>query len=291
MRQVGGRGRRGAGRGLPLGRFVAGLTLLAVVAGACEAGTAVAPSQTASPNPSGGTVRIAAASSTRAMLTAVKSAYEAATPGAHLTLTFGASQTLQTQVQQGGFDVFVSDGLEAAQAIVANRHGAGPAQVFAMDQLVVAVPVANPAGIRAATALSTKGVRIAGIAAGTPLAKVTDVVVQQIAGLPAAGSGYAAAVAANTKIVGDDPPALITALEQGTADAAIVYASDLVGAKFTTLVTLPSELAKGALQQFAVVVIAEAGDPTAASAFVRWLTTDAGPTLRDYGFMSAGGNA
>ena len=69
-----------------------------------------------------------------------------------------------------------------------------------------------------------------------------------------------------------------------------MYGSDLIGARFTTSITLPSPVAKGALQQFAVVVIAEAGDPVAASAFVRWLTTDAGSLLTASGFMRVGGN-
>jgi molybdate transport system substrate-binding protein len=81
----------------------------------------------------------------------------------------------------------------------------------------------------------------------------------------------------------------VAAVQQGKADAAFVYASDIHAAEGLVQVPLTATLAPKAVTRFAVVVIAAAGDPVAAAAFARWLTNEAGQAaLAPFGFDPPG---
>jgi molybdate transport system substrate-binding protein len=275
-------------RRLALAAVVLALTVIAFD----SAGPATTPAAdaTATPNVNAGVVRVAAALPLTTPFGATKAAFESDTPAARLVLTFGPTQALVGQVQVGGFDVLATEDLASAQNVVSNRHAAGPAQVFATDRLVLIVSAANPKGIHAPADLARAGVRIAGASAQSPLAVLTTQVVAQLGAQPGSPAGYAAAVAANTTAIGDDPRAVVSAVSGGTADAAFTYASDAMSsAAGLTQIALPAAVAPDAVARYAVVVLATAGDPVAASAFSEWLTTAKGEAaLAAFGFEAPG---
>jgi molybdate transport system substrate-binding protein len=262
-------------------------TLVAV--GGCD-DASVAPSADApSANPNAGVVRVAAAFSLTDALTAAKAPFEAANPGTRLVITFGPSQAFVGQVQTGGFDAFASEDLAGAQAVVTAQRAAGPAQVFATDRIVLITAAQSTAGVKAPADLARPGVRVATTAADSPLAIATGGILTALetdAGVP---KGYADAVRANSTSAGNDPRATVAAVQQGKADAAFVYASDIHAAEGLVQVPLTATLAPKAVTRFAVVVIAAAGDPVAAAAFARWLTNEAGQAaLAPFGFDPPG---
>ena len=267
---------------------IAALLVAAVLAlCACDA-TAPAPtaSETPSVNPNAGVVRVAAASSLATALGAQKAAIEAANPGTRVTLSFGPSQTLAAQVQSVGYDVFLSDDLVLAQTIVAGRHAAGPAQVFAVDPIVLIVPIANPGAITGPRDISRPGLRIAAGPADAPLAGFTKQVVANLAAESATPAAFTSAVAANTVSSTDDGPALVARVGAGQADAAFVYASDAKAVSSVAVLALPVPAQVKA--RFAVVVSATAVDPVAAAGVARWLTNaDGARVLAQYGFEPA----
>src|SRR5205085_9950009 len=138
---------------------------------------------------------------------------------------------------------FASGNLAAAQAVVTNRHAAGPAQVFALDRLVLVVPAANKAGIKTPFDVAKSGARIAAASADSPLTALTTDIVAQLAGQPGAPAGFAAAVTANTKPGGVDPRTVVAAVESGAADAAFVYRSDMYASTTLTTINLPDAVA------------------------------------------------
>jgi molybdate transport system substrate-binding protein len=268
--------------------LVALAAAVALVAG-CEGGTVAPSNDTPSANPNAGVVRVAAAFSLTDAFTAAKAPFEAANPGTRLVVTFGPSQALAGQVQAGGFDAFASEDLAGAQAVVASQHAAGPAQVFATDRIVLIVPSANAAGITAPADLARTGVRVATTAPDTPLAAATAALVTALETDAGAPAGYAAAVTANSTSVGNDPRALVTVVAGGKAEAAFAYASDVRNATGVTQIPVTTALAAKAVTRMAIVVIAAAGDPEAAAAFARWLTTEGGrAALEPFGFDPPG---
>ncbi len=266
---------------------VAGMALAAIVVAAigCDTATPAASEDQPTVNVNAGVIRVAAAFPLDKGFAAAKAPFEAANPGTKLTVTLGPSQALRGQVQVGGFDVFAAEDLAGPQDVVAKQRAAGPAQVFATDQLVIVVPTANPAAIRGYGDLAKSGVRIAGATPTAPLTTLTSQATALLGGLTGAPTGYAAAVAAATKSVGDDPRAVVAAVAAGKADAAFAYATDAREVAGVTVVPLPDQVAAASIARLAVVVIAAAVDPVAASAFSRWLTTAPGrAALTPFGF-------
>ena len=266
--------------------LVLGLAVALVAAG-CDATTSSRASDAPSANPNAGAIRVAAASSLAIAFTALKGPFEAANPGSHLVLTFGPAQAQVDQVQIGGFDVFAADDLALTQTVVANRHAAGPAQVFAGDRIVLVVPAANPGRISGPHDLARPGVRIAGVVSGAPLAAYTGLVISALAAQAGYGAEFTAAIATNTASRDDDAKGALARVENGQADAAFVYASDATASAKVSVVPLPDQAKISA--RFAVVIIATAVDPIAAAALTRWLTTkDGRQALAQYGFDPPG---
>jgi len=200
---------------------------------------------------------------------------------------FGPSKALAGQVATGGFDLFAADDLALAQTVVAGRHAAGPAQVFAVDPIVLVVPTANPGGITGPQDLARPGIRIAAGAADASLAGFTTQVLANLASQSAAPAAFTTAVAANTTASTDDSPALVARVGAGQADAAFVYASDVKDASKIAVIALPAAARVSA--RFAVVVIATAVVVVAAAAVARSLTNaDGTRALTQYGFGPPG---
>ena len=170
-----------------------------------------------------GSITVAAASSLTEPMEVLADAFEAAHPGTEVVLTFDSSTTLATQAEAGApidvvafADQVTMDGLAADGALV------GPPTPIATNRLVVAVPAGNPAGV---TALADV---VDGEAAGTlalcavsaPCGRLTT------AAIDAAGLTLD-----ETRVTrGQNVKATLGALSEGDADAAVVYASDVVAA-------------------------------------------------------------
>jgi molybdate transport system substrate-binding protein len=271
---------------------VVALVALVVAVAACggpnPASPPVRPTQSAAPSGSPtGILRVAAAASLKDVLNAVAPAFRNSHPGVNLSFTFGAEDTMETLATAGGADLLATDDMASAQKVVSAAKAAGPASVVASNQLVIVVPPDNPAHIATPLDLYRAGVRIAALPDTTTIGVATKEMVARLATQPGYPADYVKAIAANSKPLGDDPAALVAALQSHGADAAFVFASD--ARKVPQLLAVPIPDAAQVSGGLAAVVMATASDPAAATSFVSYLR-DGGPqaTLRQYGFGPPG---
>jgi molybdate transport system substrate-binding protein len=84
------------------------------------------------------TLRIAAAASLQGSLDEVSRAFEAAHPGSKAEISYGASGSLTTQIQQGApFDLFLAADMAYPAKAAENGHGRGPVFAFVAGRLVL----------------------------------------------------------------------------------------------------------------------------------------------------------
>lgn len=84
------------------------------------------------------TLRIAAAASLQGSLDEVAHAFEAAHPGVKVEISYGASGSLTTQIQQGApFDLFLAADMAYPAKAAEHGHGRGPVFAFVAGRLVL----------------------------------------------------------------------------------------------------------------------------------------------------------
>jgi molybdate transport system substrate-binding protein len=248
--------------------------------GRAEPGTA--PSTTPSPKPVA--LTIFAAASLKNVLAEAEVAYEAANPGTDLTISTDSSAALETQIEQGApADVFLSADTTNPQKLVGAGLAAGDAMPFAGNKLTVIVPTDNPAGIHSPADLVKDGIRI--IAAGdeVPITKYANQVVEKLAAASGDSASFQAAYAASVASKEDNVGQVVSKIELGEGDAAIVYVTDAAASDEVTRIEVPDALNVPAT--YAGVVVGASPNQEAAAAFLGWLTGPAGQTvLSSFGF-------
>jgi molybdate transport system substrate-binding protein len=168
---------------------------------------------------SGPALRVSAASSLTAALTEIADAYERET-GVHVVLDSAGSQTLATRIVEGApVHVFASADADPVDAVVASGLARGPGEVFAANTLAIAVPLGNPAGIRSLADFARSGASLGLCARQVPCGRAARRALDR------------AGVDASVDTEELDVRALVTKVEAGELDAAVVYRSDIVGAR------------------------------------------------------------
>ena len=104
------------------------------------------------------------------------------------------------------------------------RRSSSPA-----NELTIVVPTDNPAGIESWQDLAEDGLKVIAAGEEVPITKYADQLVGNLAALPDAPAGFAAAYAANIVSREENVKALIAKIELGEGDAGIVYVTDASG--------------------------------------------------------------
>lgn len=220
--------------------------------------------------PAGATV-FAAASLTEA--------FREVDPGA--TFNFAGSDQLAFQIEQGApADVFASASPKDARAL----HDEGlvrEPRVFATNRVVVIVPRANPAGIRAVGDLARPGVKLVIGGGGVPIGVYTRKALATL-GLDAAFG--------NVVSQEQDVKAIVAKVAIGEADAGLVYRTDVrpVGAQVTAI-ALPA--AAQPVVEYEIAVVAATRHRAEADAFVARILGPQGRAAlgaRGFGLPAAG---
>ncbi len=276
MRRV--KGGRQRGSGLFEGRWCAarGVFTGAVLA-LGVAGAAAAPA--APPDE----VAVWAAASLREVAREIARAFEAAHAGARVALSFGASNVLARQIEAGApADVFLSADEASVDALAAARLVRPRTRVvFASNQLVVIEADGLAPPLRSPDDLARPGLRRIALAA-------PQVPAGKYAREWLARRGLLDAVAGRV-IDQEDVRATLAAVDSGSADAGIVYATDARVAKRAQIAfTVPD----GEQPRIVYVAVGVAGRPgshtTLADAFLGHLHgPEAQRTLRAAGFSPA----
>ena len=195
----------------------------------------------------------------------IEVAFEAANPGIGVQLNLAGSATLREQILQGApADVFVSANTAIMDEVVASGAAAQP-QTIATNQLVIAVPVDNPAAIDAVTDLSDPDLLVGLCAVGVPCGDF------------AAQALDAAGVVVQPDTFEGDVRALLTKIEVGELDAGVVYRTDATGNGEVAIVELPQGTQPTIT--YPIAVLADAPNPSVAQRFNDFVLSVDGQTI------------
>lgn len=235
---------------------------------------------TGNPAPSGGSsavtgnITVLAAASLSESFTQIGKDFEAANPGVKVTLSFGGSSTLATQINQGApADVFAAASPATMKTVTDAGNGDGSPTTFVKNQLVIAVPKGNPKGITGLADLVKPGVKVALCAESVPC------------GAAAKKALAAAKVTLTPVTLEPDVKGALSKVKLGEVDAALVYrtdakasASDVDGIEFPE--------SASAINDYPIIVVRNAPNKAAAQAFLAYVLSDKGKAvLTEAGFQ------
>jgi molybdate transport system substrate-binding protein len=240
---------------------VSAVALLAL-AGCSSSGSAAAGNSTPAAGLHGSITVDAAASLTEAF-DAMGKQFTTAHPGTKVTMRYGASSDLATQITQGDkVDVFASASTKNMDAVVSANRAANPVD-FVSNTLEIAVPPSNPGTIASLSDLAKPGVKVAACAAAVPCGVVAAKVF--------ANAGIDVKPVANEA----DVKSTLAAVESGEVDAGLVYVTDVrsAGDKVKGIV-IPD--AVNASTTYPIVALKGSGNAALARAFVAYVLSAAG---------------
>lgn len=167
------------------------------------------------------TLTVSAAASLKDSLDQIKPLFEAQYPDIQLTFNYGASGTLQQQIEQGApADLFISAGQKQMQALV-DQSLIDPAKQHPLlaNELVVVVPGDSATALSSVTELT--GAELKKIAVGQPESVPAGTYAQQ--SLTASGIWD---TLKDKLVFAKDVRQVLTYVETGNADAGFVYRTD-----------------------------------------------------------------
>lgn len=266
-------------------KFISVLLLLSLLIAAVFTGCSSAPAATPAPTPTPpkpvATVELnisAAASLTDAM-NKIAESYKKTTPNVKLTFNFGASGTLQTQIEQGAAaDLFVSAATKQMDALSAKGLIANETKVnLLVNKVVLIVPASSNKGITSFNdCLTSKVTLIAlGDPASVPAGQYAKEIFTYLKGWD---------VVSKKANLGTDVKQVLSWVESGNADCGIVYATD---AALSSKVKIAAEAPAGSATPviYPAAVIKSSTKKDAAGAFLKYLQTEeAVKIFSGYGF-------
>jgi molybdate transport system substrate-binding protein len=209
--------------------------------------------------------------------------FQQANPNAKLTFNFGASSQLAAQLGQGArADVFAS----ADQAQMENAKKAdaiaGQDTVFAGNRLVVITPRDNPKQISSVKDLANDGVKFVTAQPNVPIGQYTAQLLDKASADPTYGADFKARAQANTVSQEDNVRQVVSKVQLGEADAAVVYSTDAtpqaraqlqliqVPDPLQSLATYPIAVARGANSAGGEAFVSYVLGPDGQAALAKW---------------------
>lgn len=221
---------------------------------------------------------VSAAASLTDAFTAMKAAFEKATPGVTVTMNFAASGALLSQMEKGApVDVFASADQKTMNMAVDKKLIDVPTRVnFAQNSLVLTVPTGNPAKVSDLNSLKAPAAKR--IALGNPET------------VPA--GRYTKAALTKAKfwkvlepkfVMAESVRQVLDYVTRGEVDAGFVYGTDAKkgGDKLKVTAEIPLEKPIS----YPIAVLSAAADKKSGAAFIKFVTSPKGQEiLAKYGF-------
>ncbi len=225
---------------------------------------------------------IAAAASLTDVMTEIVQSYKTESPNVTLTVTYGASGALQTQIEQGApVDVFISAAQKQMDALDdQNLLLAGSRINLLENKAVLIVPNDSELGLKSFDDLAKENVKT--VAMGDP----ASVPAGQYAEELLTNLGIKDVVEAKANL-GTDVRQVLTWVESGEVDAGIVYATD---AATSDKVAVVCEAPSGSVKKivYPVAILKTSAYAEQAQHFIDFLKTDECIKLFEkYGFIMA----
>jgi molybdate transport system substrate-binding protein len=196
----------------------------------------------------------------------------------HEKYSFGGSNTLATQIQQGApADVFASANMTLPKKLAASGLCSKPV-VFTRNRLVIVVPRSNPADIRNVYDLTKPGVKIDIAAPGVPVGTYTLQVLENM--------NLSSAVMKNVVSQETDVREVLAKVALGEADAGFVYSTDAKTVpKQVRVVKVPAWAQPKV--QYGICVVSHSANKAAAHTFIKKVLSKAGQRkLHRFGFLA-----
>jgi molybdate transport system substrate-binding protein len=222
-----------------------------------------------------GELLVSAAASLTDAFAEVETAFETANPDVDLVLNLGASSSLREQILEGApADVFASSNTSNMDRVVEGGEAAGNPEIFVRNQLQIAVPAGNPAGVTGLADLANEDLLIGLCAEDVPCGDFARTALEN--------AGVTPSIDTNEP----DVRALLTKVEAGELDAGITYVTDVISTRGgVDGVDIPEDVS--VVADYPIAALANATNPDAAAAFVDFVLSAEGQAiLTGYGFSS-----
>lgn len=196
-------------------RFGAALVAVGLLLAGCGSSDEGASDQTTTP-PEERTLTVLAAASLTDSFTALEKKFESAHPGVDVKISFAGSSALVQQITNGApADVFASADEKNMKKVTDAGLASGTPEIFATNQLQIAVPPDNPASIASFADLAKDGVVVVVCAPQVPCGSATEKVEQ--------ATGITLKPASEEQ----DVKSVLNKVQAGEADAGVVYVTDV----------------------------------------------------------------
>ncbi len=218
------------------------------------------------------TIRVLAAASLTDAFADVAAAFEDAEPGVVVELNLAGSSSLREQILQGApADVVATANSTVMDQLVDAGAVEGPER-FATNVLEIVVPEGNPAGVTSLDDFADDDLLVGLCAAAVPCGEFARRVLSLAGVEPSLDTNE------------PDVRALLTKIEAGELDAAIVYTTDVRAAgSGVEGIEIPDM--QNVVADYPISVVVESGERSAAAAFVDFvLGTEGQAILRSHGF-------
>lgn len=237
-------------------------------------------SQGSSPGTHAETLTVLAAASLTGAFTAIGRGFERRHVGVTVRFSFGPSDGLAGQIQQGApADVFASASSTWMDAVAADP-GVQDRGDFARNRLTIIVPKDNPAGIASVQDLAKPGVMLVLAARGVPAGDYGRQMLE--------AAGIAKQALRNVVSNAVDVKGVVQAVTSGDADAGIVYVTDVTPdiEDQVTVVDIPGDV--NVVATYPIAVVDGARDAGLGKEFVAFVEGPGQRALRAAGFLSPG---
>lgn len=248
----------------------------------CGTKNTAEPKTSGQPEAKNITLTVSAASSLKDAMEEIKTLYSQEKSGVTITYNFGASGSLQQQIEQGAdVDVFISAATKQMSALKEKSMILDETNKnFLGNKLVLVIPQDSSivADFKDLTSPNVKKIAL-GEPKSVPAGQYGEEVLTKLALLDTIKSKV---------VYGKDVKEVLTWVETGNADAGIVYATD---AKTSAKVKIAAIAAEGShtpvVYPAAVIKASKNGD--AAKDFINFIYSDkAKPVFEKYGFVFMG---
>jgi molybdate transport system substrate-binding protein len=223
-----------------------------------------------------GAVTVSAAASLTESFTTIKDDFVEQNPDATVTINFGSSGQLATQIESGApADVAAFADEAPMTKLVDGGLIDGTPEIFARNQLVIVTKPGNPTGIEGLADLATAGV-VSLCVDTAPCGKFAD------QALGTAG----VSIPDSSVTRGQDVKATLAAVTEGDAVAGIVYVTDAEAAG-DAVESVDIAEADNVIADYPIAVVEATTNGDAAAAFVEYvLGPDGQAVLTDAGFLA-----
>lgn len=249
--------------------------------GSSTPSTSPAPSTTSSPADTSssaatlsGSITVFAASSLTATFTALGAAFSKAHPGTSVKFSFGSSGDLSAQINQGSpADVFASASPKNMQLVIAAGN-ASTATDFVKNTAEIATAPGNPRHITSLADLAKPGTKVAVCVVTAPCGALAQTILGK------------AGVKLTPTASEPDVKTTLSVVESGEVDAAIVYVTDVHGAK-SKVTGVPIPAAQNGTTEYPIAALTHSANTALAQAFVSFIESPSSlATLEAAGFQA-----